>query len=491
MSGNLISSWSYSGPVARAYQLSRAPVAAIVGPTGGGKTTASCRRPVNIALWQHRSPRDGIRKARIVCVAPTYRDLWDKAIPSWKKVWPEDFGRGFKGSKGDPAEHIFDLNLSAPHGTTERLHIEMWFRAIREESLEEFVRGLEATAFWFPEMDTHPAEDLLSLAGNRVPRYPEPDDRPDDPSLPPAYAGVYGDANAPVVGSWFHKRFYLAKRPADRFFLQPSGFSPQHENAAALRKLHPNYYADLASRMAEYDVGRLIRCNPGYSRNGKPVHEHFDHQRMVAPERIDADPLLELVIGADAGNTLSPAATFAQRSFDSQWRFLAEIHLAGRQMDMVEFGKEIRRVKDTRFPNVRRAVIYVDPSAIAKSAHNRMMSFAQIVQGAAGIEVRLAPSNDLKARFGAIDQAMKRSVGFSQPGIWVDPGCLGLIEAWSGGYRFKKHGDVYSPTPEKSPFSHVAESAQYAVLGGEGLGGAGGFIHPHGSAVHDAPQVIF
>jgi hypothetical protein len=58
------------------------------------------------------------------------------------------------------------------------IHLEVQFRALRDESAEEFVRGREVTGWWNPEMDTQPSADLLGLPINRVGRYPEPDDRP-------------------------------------------------------------------------------------------------------------------------------------------------------------------------------------------------------------------------------------------------------------------------------------------------------------------------
>jgi hypothetical protein len=483
---------SYAGPVARAYELSLAPVAVIIGPTGGGKSQASARRIIRVALNQYPSPRDGIRKARIVVVCPTYRRAWDTVIPSYLKVWPETLGK-LKGGKGDPADHIIDI----PYGE-HRLHLEIMFRAVRDESLEDFVRGLETTAWWFPEMDTMPAEDLLSLASNRVGRYPEPDDRPDLPEgSRPAYAGVWGDANAPVIGGWFHERFYLqreAHKATDVVFRQPAGMladrsiNPRAENLQNLRKIRPDYYPNLASTMADYDVGRLLMCKPGWSRHGKPVHEHFDDATMIAPHALIYDPRLPLLIGADAGPTLKPAALFAQRSFTGEIRILAEINPRTHNTDLMEFGAEIRRMKDVLFPLCKEAVIFADPAMWTRSALNGQMTYAQLLSGQTGMEVRPAPTQDPGRRRTAVDQVMKRKVGMT---YLVDPGCTGLIEAWSGGYRFKKVGNVYSPLPDKqNGHSDIADAAQYLTLGIEGEGGQGGFIPPHADFGQDGASPI-
>lgn len=491
--------WRAAGPTAWAYGHAQDPVAVCVGPTGGGKSTESFRRPIRIAQWQHPSPRDGIRKARVCVVAPTYRRIWDQVLPSYFKVIERGWGE-FRGARGDPADHVIDFDTPG----VGRCHLEMQFRAIGDIDLEEFYRGLEVTAFHYPEMDTHETGDILSLGANRAGRYPEPDDRPHpDLGLPDAYKGVYGDANAPVVGSWFHKRLYLERRPGDRLFAQPpgydpdsaEGFHPKAENVENLRKISRTYYRDMAARLEPWDVQRLLMNLPGYSRHGQPVHPHFDPMRMVPAQTIQPDKDAELVIGVDAGsNTLMHAAEFLQRVFSGQVRALAEVCPDG-QSDIVEFGTEIRRVYETRFKplGITRVRIVVDPAARGQSAMRRGVTWAQILQEITQIEVQLAPSQDPGVRRTAMDVALKRSAGPGEPGLLVDKDCIRLIEALAGGYRFARKGDRVSPTPEKNAHSHPAEAGQYGLLGIDGMGGvAGGFIHGAGSGASlHTPAPIF
>lgn len=482
---------NYAGPVARAFELDTSPVSVIIGPTGGGKTQAAARKSLRCALNQHPSPKDGIRKARLVVVCPTYRRAWDTVIPSWLKVWPEhDWGK-LRGGKGDPADHV--LNFPAGDKNPRPFRLEVLFRAQREESMEEFVRGLETTSWWFPEMDTQPAEDMLSLASNRVGRYPEPDDRPEYvEGMKPAYAGVWGDANAPVIGGWFHKRFYLERhkhRDTDRVFFQPDAFSANAENMHNLRKIRPDYYPALASTMADYDVGRLLRCKPGWSRDGKPVHDEFDETIHVANAALDPDPAKLVEIAADTGNTLQPGILFAQAGWAGDIRVMAEVAPKGQQMDLDEQGAIIRRIFETRFAarGCKHARITVDPSAAAKMTQNRQISYAQYLQAATGIEVQLAPTNDIAQRRTAVDTLLKRKAGL---GLTIDPDCVGLIEALAGGYRFKKNGNVYQPQPEKNDHSHIADAMQYLALGCNGLRPGGGLIPPQ-AVGPDAERVIY
>ncbi|MBI1684449.1 hypothetical protein [Caulobacter hibisci] len=437
-----------------------------------------------------------MRKCRITCVAPTYRILWDTAIPSYLKVWPKTWGQ-WSGAKGDPAEHVFSLNFNgAP------VQLEMKFRALQDKSAEEFMRGRETTGWWFPETDTMPAEDLLSLAANRVGRYPEPDDRWDPEEArakgwAPAWAGVYGDFNAPIVGSWFHDKFYLRREDREGLFMQPPGLladgtpNAEAENLHNLRKIDPDYYRALASKMSDYDIARLLMCRPGWPRLGKPVYAHFRDEVHVATVDIEPDPSLRVVIGADAGQTLNPAATFSQVSYSNQRRVIEEITPVKRQMDLTEFAAEIRRTMDTRFPRCREAEIIVDPSAKAGSTMNRAISYAQLLQAHTGIAVRLAPSNKPEQRISAVSDRLRRSAGPGEPALLISPRCRGLIAAYSGGYHFAKTGNAYRPLPEKNEHSHEADADQYAELGVSGLGAtAGGFIPPSARASHNGPGVI-
>lgn len=486
-----------AGPVAEAYENTDEALAVIEGPTGGGKTQASARRCLRVALKQHPSPRDGFRKARICCVAPTYRLLWDTAVPSFRKVFPDSLGGTFKGSKGDPADYELNAVMRNARGEECKIHLEVQFRALRDESAEDFVRGREVTAWWDPEMDTMPAQDLLSLQSNRVGRYPEPHDRwePEEAEArgwKPAYRGVFGDTNTPVIGSWFHKAAYTDKIFGAGYFRQPPALradgstNPAAENLHNLRRIDPNYYPKMAKDMSDYDIGRLLKLKPGYSRNGKPVHEHFEADRHVATVALPIDPALPVKVGADMGNTLKCAATFSQRSFSGQKRGLREISPIDRQIDIVEFAAEILRVLDVDFPFAMEVVVTVDPSARGKTVQNKEISYAQLFQGLLNpptsrrrVTVKLAKSNDPGIRRSGVDQLLKRNAGPGEPAMILCPqGMPQLIAGLAGGYRFKKLGNVYQPQPDKNDHSHEAEAWQYDVLGSEGLQGDGGFIPP-------------
>lgn len=491
--------WAEAGPVAGAYGRwqENGSIAVCVGSTGSGKTTESIRRTIRVAQWQHPSPIDGVRKGRTIVLAPTYRKLWDQVVGSYQDEipWANKEG-GWRGGHGEPADHIYDFMWKENGRDIGRVHVEVLFRAPGEnQELAEFFRGLKATAWWFPEMDTNPDEALLSLASNRTHRYPEMRDRPDDPNLPTAYGGVFGDANAPIIGSWFHDRFFLERRPSDKLFLQPPGYDPMSpdgfhalaENVMNLKKADRQYYKTKAANHDEHDRIRLLENKPGYSREGKPVHPLFNAITMSSPEGFEPDATLPLVIGLDAGsNTLSHAAAFVQRSWGGQVRVLAEIPYES-QTDIVEVSAEIKRLCETRFSACRNVEIVVDPAAGGQSAMKRGVTWAQMIRGLTGLPVRPSPSQDPGVRRAAVDQILKKQAGPGIPAfICSAPHTQQLMKALAGMYHYEKKKKGYAEAPKKNEYSHIADALQYAVLGLNGVG----VIEAHNHEPERAPDTV-
>lgn len=488
--------WDFAGPVERAYEFSRAPVAMIVGPVGGGKSTGSARRCLRVATWQHPSPRDGVRRARILCICPTYRRAWDTVMPSYFKVFPKTMGE-FRGSRGDPADHIFDMNVTIG-GVAAQLHVEVLFRAVNDLDIEDFFRGFEFTAIWLPEADTNgDLKAILSLGGTRVGRYPEPEDRPETAETV-AYKGIFGDANAPIIGTHFHTRFYLEHRKnlTDQLFRQPGGRSVNAENMQNLKRIEPDYYNIMAGKLDAYDVRRMIDNLPGFGRHGQPVQPNFDGDRHVATRSLEIDPSLTVYIGVDAGSgALTPAATFKQRGYSGQWRTFAEIFLGKSQMNMPDFAREIRSTLNSRFGRHHRngeadALICIDPAAASRNAMTEYTT-AQELQNLTQIETQLAPTNDPKKRRSTTDWLFLNNVGPGEPRLIIDPDCHGLIQGYAGGFHYQKRGSIISPTPHKNEFSHVCEADEYAHLTIDGINPSEGrFIRPGMSEGDDQIRVM-
>lgn len=503
--------WNFAGPVARRFEFDRSQLAFIVGPTGGGKTIAAARRCLRTALWQHPSPRDGWRRARIYVVCPTYRIAWDSVIPSYLKVFAKETDRplvtanlptqetraSWKGAKGDPADHVFQMLGTGPDGLGP-VEVEVRFRAVQDVDLDEFFRGKECTAFWLPEVDTHNQASILSYCANRVGRYPEPDDRPENPPSK-AYMGVWGDANTPTIGSWFQKDFYNAandnsfamhKQPPGYDPDTADGFHPAAENKANLAKIDPQYYRSMAARMEAHDVHRLLQCKLTYGRMGTPVHPAFDETVHVATESLDYDPDQPLIIGVDVD--FKGAAVFGQRGMFGQWKALAEVVAADApdgEMDVIEFADAISAVRLTRFPRCKKAIMVLDPAAFSRSTLNRRLSWGGELQQRTKITCVPAPTNDPKVRRTALARPLKRRNGFVS-----DPGNVWLNTALNGGFHYPKKGSVTSMVAKKNEYSSIGEACEYMTLGGEGLEDRAGLVPAMGlgdPAASNVVEVVF
>jgi len=493
--------WNFAGPVARRFEFDRSSTAFIVGPTGGGKTIAAARRCLRAALWQEPSPRDGWRRARIFVVCPTYRIAWDSVIPSYLKVFPKEadgaaMKADWKGATGDPANHVVQMLGKGPDGKGP-VEIDVRFRAVQDVDLDEFFRGKECTAFWLPEFDTHDSSAILSYCSNRVGRYPEPEDRPET-SDQVAYAGVWGDANTPTIGSWFQKEFFGAPRPGIRVHKQPPGYDPdsadgfhaQAENMANLKRIRPDYYRNMATTMEAHDVRRLLQCKLTYGRLGEPVHPSFDETVHVGPDDMTPDPELPVMIGVDVD--FKGAATFGQRSLFGQWSVYAEVIAAEApdgEMDVVEFADAIVATMKTVFPHCKRAILIIDPAGKSRSTTNRSISWATELQARTKITVILAPSNDPKLRRTSLARPLKRRNGYR-----VHPRCTWLITALNGGFHYPKKGNAQSMVAKKNEYSSVGESAEYMTMGGEGIEDRAGLLPAMGMSdpgVSNVVEVVF
>jgi hypothetical protein len=489
--------WGFAGPVARRFEFDRSPIVFLTGPTGGGKTIAAARRCLRTALWQHASPRDGWRRARIYVVCPTYRIAWDSVIPSYLKVYPKET-KGptceavWKGAQGDPATHIVRFPGKGPDGQGP-VELEVRFRAVQDVDLDEFFRGKECTAFWLPEFDTHEQKAILSYCVNRVGRFPEPDDRPIDPPTP-SYAGVWGDANTPTIGSWFQKDFYTAAPAGVMVHKQPPGYDPdspdgfhaQAENAANLRRIRPDYYRNMAAGMEEHDVRRLLQCKLTYGRMGKPVHPAFDETLHVGPQAMEPDAEAVVVIGIDVD--FHGAASFGQRGMFGSWNVFAEIVAADSpdgEMDVIEFADAIVGVMKTVFPRCKRAIIVMDPAGKSRSTLNRGLSWASELQARTKITVVPAPSNDPRLRRAAMARPLKR-----RNGIRWHPRCTWSITAMNGGFHYPQKGNQTSMVAKKNVYSSIGEANEYMTMGGEGVEDRAGLVPYMGMGAPSQSNVV-
>lgn len=449
--------WAPPGPVAAAFMASMAIVQAIEGPIGSGKTTTVLMKMIKLASQQRPSTRDGVtRKFKWIVVRDTYRQLWKTTMQSWFKRVPRELGE-FTGSEGAPATHRIKFGLG--DGTVVELQVD--FVAIGENAVEDVLRGYEPTGGYLNEADLLAPEVLTYLRG-RVGRFPDMEEGG------PTWSGVLLDFNAPELDSWAYTTFYENLPDGFAFFRQPSGFSPAAENLA---NLPPGYYENAAKGAPLWYVARMLKSQPGYSRDGKPVFPEFVDAMHVSAERFGPLPGLAIGIGLDAG--LNPAAVFGQRLPNGQWRIFDEL-VGEPGTGPIRFGEMLaQRIKET-CGAVKTIRGYADPSA-AYGADKQAgeQTWIEIVANVAGIIIQAAPTNALIPRLEAVRRPLMRLID-GAPAFLLSCGCSILRKAFNSAYRYRKMNvpgtDRFSDQPEKNSASHPMDGLQYLLsAGGEDI----------------------
>jgi len=303
---------------------------------------------------------------------------------------------------------------------------------------------------------------VFTYVRGRVGRFPDMEEGG------PTWYGTLLDFNAPELDSWAYVTFYENLPEGFAFFRQPSGFSPRAEN---LKNLPPNYYANAAIGAPAWYVARMLKSQPGYSRDGKPVFEEFVDEMHVASEILLPVAGLPLGIGLDAG--LHPAAVFGQRMPNGQWRILDE--LVGKAgTGGIRFGEMVGQHLKEQFETIRTIRGHADPSAAYgadKVAGEQ--TWIEIVSARAGIRVDAAPTNALIPRLEAVRLPLTRLID-GAPGFLLSPRCKILRKAFNSAYRFRKLNvpgtDRFSEDPEKNDASHPMDGLQYLLsAGGEDI----------------------
>jgi hypothetical protein len=466
MSERLDINWKSPGPICSRFMASKARVQIINGPVGSGKTTAVFMKAVRLACDQQTSkgktinigdgPRP-VRKFKLAVIRDTYRQLHKTTIPSWHKRFPPTAGEWI-GAADAPCKHRLHFLLA--DGTVVDFLAE--FAAIGENSVEDFMRGYEPTAFYLNEMDLL-AKEVFSFAKGRWGRFPDMSEGG------PSWWGILADANAPEFDSWLYRDLFTKSGPElaaedVELFVQPGGLDPQAENS---ENLPPGYYTDQAKGQPEWYVERMIKNRPGYSRAGKPVHPEFKDHLHVAPKELDPIPGLPLVIGIDPRTR--PSAVFMQRLPGSQRRFIDELQ-GDQNMGARRFGNLLAELLHDRFPFVKPGSMrgVVDPSAqYGADREDDEKSWLEIVANITGVRIDPAPTNNLTMRREALKKPFMELID-GAPAILISPRCKLLRTGLNTGFRYKKlnvsGAERFADEVEKNEYADICEAAEYACL---------------------------
>jgi len=411
-----------------------------MGPVGSGKSTACCWEMFR-RLQEQAPGADGIRRSRWAVVRNTYRELTDTTLNTWRD-WFEAVGHW---NNQDMTHRIKFADVEA----------EIMFRALDRPQDVKKLLSLELTGAWVNEAREVPRAVIDMLQG-RVGRYPSKREGG------PTWFGVIMDTNPPDNDHWWYRLFEETSPKGWMLFKQPSG---RREGAENIENLPAGYYERLEAGKDQEWIRVYVDGEYGFISEGRPVYPEFRDHLHIAQQPIETINGEPVYVGIDFG--LTPAAVFGQRDVRGRWRWLHE--LVTEDMGAVRFGELLAAEMQQKFPGFEFQV-WGDPAGEQRSQTDETTPF-QILR-ARGIRARPAPTNDFTLRREAVAVPLSRLVD-GEPGLSISPKCQTLRKAMGGGYAYKRvqvSGDErFHDKPDKNQYSHVAEAAQYLMLGaGEG-----------------------
>lgn len=422
------------GPICDSFMASDAFVRGIRGPIGSGKSTACCAEIIKRACQQAKAP-DGKRYSRWAVIRNTYPELKTTTIKTWHGLVPPEVGRWV--DQGPPTHYVRFADVE----------LEVLFIALDSQTDVRKLLSLELTGAWINEAREVPKAVLDGLTG-RVGRYPRMD------VGGPSWTGVIMDTNPPDTEHWWYKLAEEQQPKEFEFFAQPSGLSEQAENR---NNLPANYYERAVLGKSEDWIRIYVRGEYGFIMDGRPVYPEYSDLVHCAKQPIE--PFAgEAFVGIDFG--LTPAATFHQR--DAKGRIATFHELVSEDMGITRFAK-LLVPEIARYPQCSWRIVG-DPAG-QQRAQTDEQTIYQVLR-ANGVSAFPARTNDFNLRRDAVGNALSRLVDGS-PGYTISPSCGRLRKAYAGGYCFKRiqvAGDRFKEVPDKDMHSHVAESAQYALL---------------------------
>ena len=423
----------------------------IVGPVGSGKTTGIFMKLVTMAKLQAPGP-DGIRRTRAVVVRNTGNQLTDTTLSSWN-YW---FKHGQAGI-WEETKKKFTLRF-------DDVECEVLFRPLDRPEDVARVLSLEVTFAIIDEFVEIPRQIVDALSA-RCGRYPS--------AVMGGCTnwGMWGSSNPSTEDNWWFDYLHDASvhvQPGEasdgavknaRYFLQPSGFSPEAENLANLPG-NAAYYTNQAKGKTDAWIKQFLCAEWGFSIAGKPVVPTFKSDLHLSKARLEFNEHLPLIGGFDPG-VRNSAMIFGQEDIDGRLLVLGEIVAQGYGAE--RFDNELLR------PYLRRNFPMLDPDefiiAPDPAAGNRTPGDERTVVDVLKKRYRVSieQNNRLPLRLDAIEHFTTRLV-LGKSAIFIDEKmCPTLSRALKGGWRYAldKNEMVKNNEPEKNAYSHPGDAFGY------------------------------
>lgn len=215
-------------------------VRAVVGPVGGGKSSACCMEIPKRAVQQAPGP-DGVRRTRFAVIRNTYRELKDTTKKTFEQWVPTTLGKWH--------QQDFTFTIQQPLADGTKLHCEVLFRALDSPDDVKKLLSLELTGAYINEARQVPKE-ILDVLTSRVGRYPS------KAQGGATWFGIWMDTNPWHMGHWGYKLFTTARPEGYELFEQPDGLSSAAEN---VENLPPGYYERQKAGKAQDWIDEYLR----------------------------------------------------------------------------------------------------------------------------------------------------------------------------------------------------------------------------------------
>lgn len=411
------------------------------GPVGSGKSTAMVIECLRRSVEQAPGP-DGIRRTRCAIVRNTLSQLEKTALETIKTVLP-------------PQLYYYKVSNHTIYVRFNDVESEWLLLPLDTPENVQRLLSLELTWAWLSELRELPVKILEDVLG-RCGRYPS--------MLKggPTWYGVFGETNSFSEDDPWFDRLELNLNPKWGYFVQPGARDPGAEN---LENLQPDYYSDLVENNTPEWVEQYVDNEVTPSLSGEAVFRSaFRSSFHVSILPLLPVPGRMILVGMDFGR--SPACVVTQ--MDPRGRLLVLEEATSENMGIEQFCATMLRPILARAEYQRFHVGVVgDPAGKVRSQIGEESVFDALKR--MGLAAQPAQTNAIDPRLRAVEKWLlqQRDGG---PALIISPTCVNLIRALRSKYRYAKRKDgQLKPVPMKDhPWSDIADSLQYAVLGHSG-----------------------
>jgi hypothetical protein len=496
-------------PTPRLFHASNAPVRALLGPYGSGKSTACIMELIVRAMQQE--PFRGVRSTRFAIIRQTFPQLTTttiKSVTSWlneKTLYATDergkqyIAYSFTIVRSKPM--VGSLVIALPDKTV--VNSEWVFISMDDENDSAKLRSMDITMGWINEASEIAHLNFTTLKG-RCGRFPAVKDGGC------TYHGVILDSNPPPCDSWIFSTFETEKPTGYVIWHQPPGVlelprtdpkepiryvsnmgqDPNIPKAENLQWLPKDYYINQTHGASREFIRVFLMGEYGQILAGKPVYPEFRSELHIAKEEIAPMRGLPLDLAFDFGG--QPTCVIGQVTPRGQLVILDELcsGLNDRELEKVPDKSRYFLTQGIRkfaiehlkpYLNSRYGGMQIrctgDPAGSQRTPTDETTCHQELAECGFDV-VPYTLNNNFFKRREAVEGFMMRING-----LLVSPRAYLVMKGFQGGYRWKMvntpSGETTTYNPEKNIYSHCHDCVQYLALQAESVG-CGGGVTPFG-----------